>query len=706
MVSSLGHIKDLPEKEMGVDFADFRPHFVEIPGKGKVIQRIRNLGAQAPRIYLGSDPDREGEAIAYHIRDVLDREAKERTERVEFHEITQRALQEALKKPRAINRNLVEAQFTRRILDRIVGYTLSPLLSRLFREDADKVFLSGGRVQSATLRLIVEREQERDRFVPAYRWRIFAEAEGIRWEVTRWKDEEAPFSELGVVEEILSLLRDGSIEVVSVEEKEVLRHPPPPFATVDMQQEAHRQFRWSPGTTMRLAQTLYEGVEIGKKRVGLITYMRTDSYRIAPQALRAVRAWIKEALGDAYLPPKPHTYRARDRFAQEAHEAIRPTDPLRTPEELKGKLDAPLWKLYDLIWRRFVASQLAPARLHQVTIQGKADSLVLQATEEILTFEGFYRLWPHGKPKHRRRTLPALKEGQEVRASSVQAEKSVTRPPSRYTFGSLVRAMQEAGIGRPSTYAPTIEILLKRGYIENVRGSLRPTALGRFVVQYLLQYFPDIVDVPFTARMEEELDRVERGERTREEVLQTFYTHYLERLQHAEKELAQVRTAFGTCKLCGAPLQPRLSRYGFFLGCSNYPKCRYIERLEPEENFPSPYFCPADGARLRYIGSFHKKAREPYFLKCPECEKSYDLSESLPGEAPCPLCGGQLVPRQKKGHTFWGCSRYPECTFTSSYPPLPNKCSRCQKTLFLYMRHGICLMPLCDGLEKLQDGEE
>lgn len=671
--ASMGHVRDLPKSQLGVDIDDhFTPHYITIRGKGKLIERLRQQARQADRVLLATDPDREGEAISWHLCQLLDI-PEDSPCRIVFHEITREAVRRALQEPRPIDGNLVDAQQARRVLDRLVGYKLSPLLWRKVRRG-----LSAGRVQSVAVRLIVDREEEIEAFTPQEYWTLDAELErqaGGEVFTARYHGDAEGKRELpnrDAVDRLLADLEGRSFVVLGVERKERRRNPAPPFTTSTLQQEASRKLGFSVRRTMRIAQELYEGIELrGEGAVGLVTYIRTDSTRIADQALDEAAAYIAERFGPEFSSPRKQAGR-RQAQAQDAHEAIRPTSVAREPDAIKDDLTPDQYKLYRLIWERFVASQMAPAVLDTVTVEIGAGPHRFRATGSTVKFPGFMRLYVEGRDEGAEgdgdegdRMLPELAEGDVLRVRALRPEQHFTQPPPRYTEAMLVRALEEKGIGRPSTYAPIIETIQERGYVVKEDRRFRPTELGRVVTALLKEYFPDIVDVEFTARMEADLDRIEEGERDWEDVVRAFYGPFSETLSRAEQQIQRVALPVEetdeVCEKCGRRMVIKHGRYGRFLACPGFPECRNTKPLVEKT-----------GAR-------------------------------------CPRCGGELVQRRsRKGRVFYGCSNYPDCDFTTWDRPTAETCPECGTFLAeKRSRQGVrlvCANPEC-GYQREAAGE-
>lgn len=633
--ASLGHVRDLPKSQLGVDIENgFEPRYIQIRGKGEVIRELREAAKKASQVYLATDPDREGEAISWHLCNVLGMDPQE-AKRVVFHEITEKAVKEAFEHPMPINFRLVDAQQARRVLDRLVGYTLSPLLWHKVRPG-----LSAGRVQSAALRLVVDREMEIEKFEPQEYWTLDILVRGERGSAkARYYGEDGEKKELcgkDDVEKIIADIQGKKLLVTSVVHKERRKAPPFPFTTSTMQQEASRKLGFPVARTMSVAQSLYEGVELGGEGyVGLITYMRTDSTRISPLAREAAVKYITQEFGAEYVGGER---KEKSRPGEQgAHEAIRPTNVERTPESVKQYLRAEQYKLYKLVWERFVASQMAPAVFDTVTCEIVSGKHLFKASGARLRFPGYTRLYEESTDSEEEKEpeIVPLSEGEELELESLIPEQHFTEPPPRYTEASLVKALEENGIGRPSTYAPIIATLVERKYVKREKKRLVPTELGRLVDELLLENFPAIVDLNFTAAMEKKLDEIEEGSEEWREVVKRFWVPFKEQVEKAESELERVKVqdepAGVTCEKCGRPMVIKNGRYGRFIACSGYP----------------------------------------------DCKNTKPLIEKV--DARCPKCGGSLVIRRtKRGRIFYGCENYPNCDFVSWQRPVPGKtCPTC-----------------------------
>jgi DNA topoisomerase I len=693
--ASVGHVRDLPPKRLGVDLQDgFTPEYIVIRGKAKVLDELRASAKRAGKIYLAPDPDREGEAIAWHIAQELDGQERDTIYRVLFNEITPRAITEAMRNPGRIDEDKVNAQQARRILDRLVGYQISPLLWRKVRRG-----LSAGRVQSVALRLICEREREIDAFVPQEYWTVTVVLEGdqppsFEAQLVKIGSKKAQIQTAEVAHAIAAQLRNAQFVVGDVKTRERRRQPPAHFITSRLQQEGANRLRFSARKTMTLAQGLYEGLAIGADGVvGLITYMRTDSTRVSEDAQRETIQFINTTYGQQYAPEKPNVYRSK-KSAQDAHEAIRPTSTLRTPDQLHPYLDRDHQSLYQLIWSRFVASQMRPAIFDVTTADIAAAEFGLRASGSVLKFDGFLKVYTEDRPTtgaandeeaDQNRALPPLHAGQVLRVLEVKPEQHFTQPPPRYTEASLVAELEKRGIGRPSTYATILSVIQDRDYVETKERKFYPTELGRLVSDLLVEHFPDVMDVEFTAAMENLLDQVEEGKRPWVGVLRDFYEPFEKHLQTASQRMPSVKNMVEPtteiCEKCGKPMVIRLGRYGKFLACSGYPECKATRPLKAEDTGANPVgvltseVCEQCGSPMVV-----RKGRYGEFLACsayPACKvaKPMRLGVACPTEG----CPGELVQRRtKRGRIFYGCNRYPDCQFTLWSKPVPMPCPECQ----------------------------
>ena len=703
--ASKGHIKDLPENRLGVDIENgFRAEYQIISGKKKIVEDLRKSARNAESVLLGPDPDREGEAIAWHIAEEISRNGSSKKHppvyRVLFYELTQKGITEALKTPGPLNPHLYEAQQARRILDRLVGYLISPILWRKV-----KTGLSAGRVQSVALRLVCEREREIYAFRPEEYWTVdalFSKLDDDRSFKARlvqcYGEKRCDLSSEAEANKIVELLRDKSYVVKDVKQKRQKQNPPPPFITSTLQQDASRRLKFSPRKTMQIAQQLYEGVELPDAGpVGLITYMRTDSTRLAEDAVKDVRKFIVSQWGESFIPPKPNQYKVKA-SSQDAHEAIRPTDVFRTPDSVKPFLTRDQYLLYELIWKRFVACQMKPAEVEKTTVdivpEGD-DGFVFRATGSVVVFPGYLALYQEATDEEASEEgdglLPPIQSGEALRMLSINGSQHFTQPPRRYTEASLIKALEDFGIGRPSTYATIVSTIQERGYVVSEKRTLRPTELGFIVSDLLVEHFPDIVDVSFTAQMEAQLDEISRGNGSLMDLLKNFYDRFKPMLDDALKEMRNLRVEGVPteleCPRCkeelGTDVPLLVIRWGKtngpFVEC---PRCRFKShyerdehgeiRLIPEEE--TGEVCEKCGRPMVV-----KQGRYGSFLACsgyPECKNTKPLSLGIP----CPRegCSGELVERRsKQGKIFYGCSAYPDCSVILNRKPYARSCPKC-----------------------------
>jgi len=713
--ASVGHVKDLPKSKIGVDVEKgFQPAYETIKGKTKVLSEIKRAARTASRVFLATDPDREGEAIAWHIAEELGAEGGDaRVRRVLFNEITKGAIQKAIEKPIDLDRKKFDSQQARRILDRLVGYQISPILWKKVRRG-----LSAGRVQSVAVRLVVEREREIEAFVPVEYWSLDADLAArvppdFRARLAKVDGQKANLENEAQTKGLLADLDGAKYVVASVDKKERRRNPPPPFTTAKLQQEASNRLGFSPKKTMTLAQRLYEGVELGEEgAVGLITYMRTDSVRLSTEAVDAARAFIGERFGKDHLPGEPNVFKTKSKQAQEAHEAVRPTSVERTPDQVAPFFEAmgerDMHRLYELIWSRFVACQMVPAVYDQTTAEITAGRATFRATGSILKFPGYLAVYgakppeeeagaeedktadngadPGAKAQSEDRQLPPLEQGMELRLLGLVPEQHFTQPPPRFNESSLVKEMEERGIGRPSTYAAILDTIQEKGYVEKLERQLKPTHLGVLVTDELVRAFPREMDVAFTAGMEERLDEIEDGNAGWQAVLGDFYDKFKEDLAKADAEMRNVKAqAIETdiaCEKCGKTMVIKWGRNGEFLACPGYPECRNTMNFrregdkivpEKEEDVPVEDKCPECGSAM-----VMKRGRFGKFLACtryPECKGTKPLSIGVT----CPKgCGGYITEkRSRRGRTFYGCSSYPKCDFVSWDRPKNEFCPQC-----------------------------
>lgn len=663
--ASMGHVRDLPKSQTGVDVENnYKPKYITIRGKGPLLKELKAAAKKAKKIYLAADPDREGEAIAWHLAHVLDIDQDSEC-RVVFNEITKDAIKESFKHPRKINMDLVDAQQARRILDRLVGYNISPLLWKKVKKG-----LSAGRVQSVAVKLIIDRENEIKNFKPEEYWSIESifekgsqSFEGSFYGINGKKQELKTKAD---VDNILKQLKGNLFTVDSVKKKERRRNPSPAFITSSLQQEAARKLNFRARKTMMIAQQLYEGIDLGSKEggiTGLITYMRTDSTRISETARKQAHSFIGQKYGKEYIGPNRKTKQSEG--SQDAHEAIRPTDVTREPDSIKSILSRDQYRLYKLIWERFVASQMAPAVMDTMTVTLLNEGVEFRSVGSKIKFKGFMSVYIEGsddEQKKKDKWLPELEEGTTVTAKEIVPNQHFTQPPPRYTEARLVKTLEEKGIGRPSTYAPTLDTIQRRGYVALENRKFVPTELGEIVIRLMEEFFPEIIDVKFTVKMEGDLDSIEEGNREWIEIIDRFYQGFDERLQIAEKEMEKIEIkdepAGEDCEKCGHEMVYKMGRYGKFLACSNFPDCRNTKAI------------------LKEIG-----------VKCPNCKT------------------GNIVERKtKKRRIFYGCDQYPKCEYISWDKPAGRNCPKCDTMLIEKKSKSKTQVqcPSCDYKENMQ----
>jgi DNA topoisomerase I len=662
VLASMGHVRDLPRSQMGVDVEnDFTPKYITIRGKGPVLKDLKTAAKKVKKIYLAADPDREGEAIAWHLAQSLGVDVSSKC-RVVFNEITKDAIKDSFKHPRPINMDLVDAQQARRILDRLVGYNISPLLWKKVKKG-----LSAGRVQSVAVKLIGDREKEIKAFVPEEYWSIKGQflkgKESFEAQFYGSNGKKVELKSEADVKKIVASISSEQFNVQSVQKKERKRNPSPPFITSSLQQEAARKLNFRAKKTMMLAQQLYEGIELGKKgTVGLITYMRTDSTRISETAERESSDYIEQTYGKEYIRATKRNDK-KSANAQDAHEAIRPTSTMLTPTEVKPFLSRDQLRLYKLIWERFIASQMAPAVLDTKVVELENNGVIFRANGSTIKFKGFMKVYVEGNDdgkKEEDRLLPELAKGDKVKQENIEPKQHFTQPPPRYSEARLVKTLEELGIGRPSTYAPTLDTIQKRGYVALEEKRFVPTELGDIVLELIIEFFPEILNVDFTAKMESSLDGIEDGQMNWVTVIDDFYKGFAKRLAVAEEEMKEVEIkdepAGEDCEKCGHEMVFKMGRFGKFMACSNFPDCRNTKAI------------------LKEVG-----------VKCPECKQ------------------GNVVERKsKKRRVFYGCDRYPECEYISWDKPIERKCPKCDTQLVeKKQKKGTqVLCPSCDYSEK------
>lgn len=641
VVASVGHVRDLPKSKMGIDVENnYEPHYISIRGKGNVIKSLRAAAKRADKVFLASDPDREGEAIAWHLAHILGLSLEEKN-RVVFNEITKDAVKAAFKEPRTINLDLVDAQQARRVLDRLVGYSISPILWKKVKKG-----LSAGRVQSIALKMIIDRENEIRQFEPEEYWSIDGNFKKDRkkFKANFWgvDGQKVKLANAQDVQAILQKVTSDEYQVTKVEKKERKRNPAAPFTTSSLQQEAARKLNFRTRKTMMVAQQLYEGISLGKQgTVGLITYMRTDSKRIADTAKQEAAAYIEEVFGQEYAAHDSKKV-VNAQGAQDAHEAIRPTSTLRTPESIEQYLDKDQMKLYRLIWSRFVASQMTPAVLDTMKVSLEQNGVTFIANGSKVKFQGFMKVYIEGRDdgkEEKENLLPELVEGEIVQSVDVEPKQHFTQPPARFSEATLIRTLEENGVGRPSTYAPTLDTIQRRYYVKLAQKRFEPTELGEIVNTLTVDFFPKIVDIHFTADMENSLDLIEEGKENWVQVIDSFYQPFAKELATAEEKIEKIQIkdepAGFNCDECGHPMVIKLGKYGKFYACSNFPECRNTKPIVKE------------------IG-----------VTCPKCHQ------------------GQIIERKsKKNRVFYGCNHYPDCDFVSWDKPIGRDCPKCNHYL-------------------------
>jgi len=679
--ASLGHIRDLPKTRLGVDIRrDFGPEYKIIPARKKIVEDLRSAAARSDSVLLAADPDREGEAICWHLSEVL-KDFNPNIFRMLLHEITRSAVSEGRQNPQALDQDKIEAQQTRRILDRLVGYGISPLLWRKIGSG-----LSAGRVQSIALRLICEREKEVKAFVEEEYWTISAHLEAgnppsFRANLVKIDESKAKLANQSEAQVVVDELQRLAFRLHDIQIKNKLRHPSPPYITSTLQQDSYRLLRFPVKKTMMVSQRLYEGLEIGDRGlVGLITYMRTDSVRISEEARRKGREHIAQHYTAEYLPARPRAYK-NPKKAQDAHEAIRPTSFDLPPERLQDFLDKDALKLYTLIWNRFLASQMSSARVEETEFDIRAGRYQLRAKGEVIKFDGFLTLYPQLQKEDR--ILPKTDPGEDLKLLEIEPKQNFTQPPPRYTEGSLVKELEARGIGRPSTYAPIIATLLSRDYVIREKGRFIPREIGMFVTDYLISKFPDLMQFEFTAQLEEKLDQISEGKEDRLRYLKDYYQLLEKDLKQAEKDEGYKGKGIPSeeiCPKCGRQLVIKQGRYGRFMACSGYPDCTFRQSLEKKETQVLEEKCPECGSALVV-----RKGRYGAFTACsnyPKC--TYIKSEKLDTGIRCPECEGTILRRKtRKGKLFYGCSTYPKCRFASWDEPVSRPCPECGRHFLL-----------------------
>lgn len=718
VVASKGHIRDLPKSTLGVDVENgFAPHYINIRGKGDVIAQLKKDAKNASKIYLATDPDREGEAISWHLAYTLGI-PMDRACRITFNEITKSAVKDAVKHPRTIDQELVNSQQARRILDRIVGYELSPFLWKNVKSG-----LSAGRVQSVATRAICDREDEIRAFVPKEYWTVTASLRTAAREIVTAHYAERPASR-EEADAVTAAVKNGTFRVVTVKTAQKNRPSAPPFTTSTLQQESSKKLGMQPQQTMRIAQELYEGIQLGSEFggvQGLITYMRTDSLRVAESASDAARAYIGEKFGMDYVPAKPNVYKSKAN-AQDAHEAIRPADVRLSPELIKDKLSRDQFRLYRLIWERFVASQMTPAVYDTTNVEAACSGKVFRMGGYTVRFRGYTVIYDnHDKEEIEADgslaagKLPVMKEGDCLETDEVTTERHETEPPARYTDASLIRYLEESGIGRPSTYTTIITTIIGRDYVKRVGKSLVPTQLGEITTRLMKESFPEIVDDEFTAQLEEKLDSIEHGGTTMQSVLGDFYRGFEDSLEKAKSTVkptsVPTEESDVVCEKCGSRMVYKSGRFGKFLACPNYPTCRNtiavdkngnpLEKKPTEEPKKADFQCELCGADMLI-----RRGRFGEFYACsnyPNCRFTKQMIQET--GVPCPKCGARIVVRRSRDRkVFYSCERYPECDFSTWDMPVKEKCPQCGGML-VYKKGKKCLVCTSEACHYTRDAE-
>lgn len=720
--ASFGHIRDLPPKTLGFDVQkDFEPTFVVIPEKKKVVTKLNEVAKKSDKIFLASDPDREGEAIAWHVQQVLN-VPEEKIYRIEFNEITPKAVKYAVEHSRHIDMDKVKAQHTRQILDKLVGFKISPVLWEKLRNYK----LSAGRVQSVALRMICEREDEIEAFTPVEYWTISANLDQkgtmIEAELSKYKDKKIEIKNKEEAQKICNFLEDKNTkyEVTKITERESIRKPSAPFITSTLQREASSKLGYGVSKTMQVAQKLYEGIELGSEgSVGLITYMRTDSVRISDDAVAASRDFIVQNYGEKYYPSEPNNYvKAGKKNVQDAHEAIRPSYPEKTPQSIKQYLTGEQFKLYKLIWDRFMSSQMSNASIANTSVDIQAGDYTLKVGASKVLFDGFLKVYSEEKEEHEledgeenldKNIIPDFKKGDVLKCKKVNPKQHFTQPPPRFSEASLVKALEENGIGRPSTYASIITKIQTRKYVEKIEKALVPTLLGRTVSKQLIEHFADIMNYKFTAGMEDKLDSIADKKAVWNQVLKEFYDPFIETVNNAKQNMEKVNIESDvTCPNCGKTMLVKNSRFGTqFLGCSGYPECKTMmplngqaQQLEPEESDEKCEKCNSE--MVIKLGPYGK------YLQCTNDECKNRKRIVVTTGVKCPKCGGEIVQRKSKfGKIFYGCNKYPDCDFVLWNEPTGETCPKCKSLLVKkVLKKGTfiqCSVKECDYSRNVED---
>jgi len=699
--ASVGHVRDLPKSKLGIEVENnFEPNYITIRGKGDVIKELKKEAKKADNIYLATDPDREGEAISWHLAKILNLD-ESKDIRIEFNEITKDAIKKASKNPRKINLDLVDAQQARRVLDRLVGYNISPLLWKKIEKG-----LSAGRVQSVALKLVIDREREIMEFKPEEYWTLELEVKKLKKKFTakyvgNLKNEKVSKIKIKTedeINEILKNLNKEKISVYKIEKTKSYSKPSAPFTTSSLQQEANRRINFTAKKTMMVAQQLYEGINIkAEGSVGLVTYIRTDSFRLSDEAVNSSKEYITKNYGEKYYEARVYTKSKKsENKVQDAHEAIRPTTVERNPEQIKDSLTADQYKLYSLIWKRFVASQMVDAQYDVTKVLLNNNGNIFESNGKILVFEGYKTVYKYNDESESK-LLPEVELNEQLDVLKVDPEQHFTQPPARYTEASLIKDLEERGIGRPSTYAPTITTITSRDYVVKEKSYLMPTDMGFLVTEMMEKYFSNIVNEKFTVEMENNLDEIASGKKEWHEVIQEFYKDFKKELDVAEKEMEEIEikdeVSDVKCENCGEFMVIKKGRYGKFLACPNYPECKNTKPLkEKEAAEETDEICENCGAKM-----LKRKGRYGEFLACsnyPECKNTKPIVKLI--DVNCPQCGGKIaVKYSKAGRRFFGCSNYPDCKYMSWLEPTNEKCPKCGELMVIKDNKTVCINKSC-----------
>ncbi|MGD9569728.1 MAG: type I DNA topoisomerase [Sedimentibacter sp.] len=694
--ASVGHVRDLPKSKLGIDVENnFEPNYITIRGKGDVIKELKKEAKKADNIFLATDPDREGEAISWHLAKILNLDEKKEI-RIEFNEITKDAIKKASKNPRKINFDLVDAQQARRVLDRLVGYNISPLLWKKIEKG-----LSAGRVQSVALKLIIDREREIMEFKPEEYWTLELEVKKSKkkftakyvGELKNDKTSKKKIKNEDEVNQILNSLNKEKINVYKIDKTKSYSKPSAPFTTSSLQQEANRRINFTAKKTMMVAQQLYEGINIkGEGSVGLVTYIRTDSFRLSDEATTNAKEYITKSFGENYYQSRVYTKsKKNENKIQDAHEAIRPTSVQKNPEQIKDGLTADQYKLYSLIWKRFVASQMVDAVYDVTKVLLNNNENMFEANGKILVFDGYKSIYKYSDESESK-LLPEVEANEQLDIEKIAPEQHFTQPPARYTEASLIKDLEERGIGRPSTYAPTITTITSRDYVVKEKGSLMPTDMGFLVTEMMEKYFSNIVNEKFTAEMENNLDEIAQGNKDWHEVINEFFKDFKKELDVAEKEMEEIEikdeVSDVKCEKCGEFMVVKKGRYGKFLACPNYPECKNTKPLNDKEAAEETNeICEKCGSKM-----LKRKGRYGEFLACsnyPDCKNTKPIVKTI--DANCPLCGGKIAVKfSKAGRRFFGCTNYPECKYISWLEPTNEKCPKCGEMMVIKNNNAVC----------------